>query len=220
MAQEKVRGCGYRKVGGIYLIGGIMNAPCDRLPITLTVCDICGAGLKVGKGFTKINPFKLWGNHDGAVTDDGIETCHDPAHCYVCNPTDAIGYMMRCGEKFYTMDTFMQEARTLGVSKRIPFIPKELEVNKTPIFLVHKKAGWKYDDVTNGKGGQSRMVVPCDGIFSAFIPTRVEQLVWEKDLKGKKGQKLIKDLKKRGITVVPIHNKDKDHDPNYKPKRK
>jgi len=222
MAVEKVRGCGYRKVGGLYLIGGIMNAPCDRLPITLTVCETCGAGIKVGKGFTKINPFKLWGNHDGEVTDDRIETCHDPKSCYVCYPLDGVGFIMRCGEKFYTMDSFMNEARAMGVSKRIPFIPRELKVGETPIFLVHKKAGWKYEDVPDGKNGQKRMVVPCDGIFSAFIPMRIEQLVWEKDIKGKKGQQLIKDLEKRGITPVVIPDKERGgvHDPKYKPKPK
>ena len=232
MAVEKVRGCGYRKVGGLYLIGGIMNAPCDRLPITLTVCETCGAGIKVGKGFTKINPFKLWGNHpmetvtpiSGLVTVDKGDNaelrmqCHDPESCYVCYPTDGVGFIMRCGEKFYTMDSFMNEARAMGVSKRIPFIPRELKVGETPIFLVHKKAGWKYEDVPDGKNGQKRMVVPCDGIFSAFIPMRIEQLVWEKDIKGKKGQQLIKDLEKRGITPVVIPNKERGgvHDPNSK----
>jgi len=227
MAQEAKRGCGYRRVGGIYLIGGIMNAPCDRLPITLHVCETCGAGIKVGKGFTKINPFKLWGNHPdeidpkeavilpsggSAMVEEHVH-CHDPLSCYVCYPTDGVGFMMRCGEKFYTMDSFMNEARAMGVSKRIPFIPRELKVGETPIFLVHKKAGWKYEDVPDGKNGQKRMVVPCDGIFSAFIPMRIEQLVWEKDLRGKKGDKLRADLEKRGITIVPIKNGDKDHAP-------
>lgn len=30
MACEPKRGCGYRKVGGIYLVGGGIGVPCDR----------------------------------------------------------------------------------------------------------------------------------------------------------------------------------------------
>lgn len=32
MAQESKRGCGYRKVGGTYLVGNYISVPCDRLP--------------------------------------------------------------------------------------------------------------------------------------------------------------------------------------------
>ena len=214
LGTEQIRGCGWRKVGGIYLIGGIMNKSCDRLPITLTVCDTCGAGIKVGKGFTKINPLKLWGHH--AMNYRG---CKDPSQCYVCFPDGGIGYMMRCGEKFYTMDSFIEEARDMGVSKRIPFIPKDLEVNKTPVFLVHKKAGWEYAEELTNETGQERIIVPCDGIFSAFIPTHIEQLVWAKDLKGKNGKALRERLEKRGITIVEVADGDRDHDPNVRKKK-
>ena len=218
---EKKRGCGWKKVGGLYLIGGIMNAPCDRLPITLTTCPTCGEGLKVGKGFTKINPFKMWGNHGMEFKQDIQEAvdCHDQPTCYVCNPLDGIGYLMRVGEKFYTPENFMAEARQMGVSKRIPFIPRELRVGVTPIFLVHKKAGWRYDEVPDGKGRQKRVVVPTDAVFAAFIPMRIEQLVWKKDLKGKKGKELRESLEKRGITIVEVPDNDRDHRPNKERKK-
>lgn len=32
MASETKRGCGYRKVGGMYLVGDYIRVPCDRLP--------------------------------------------------------------------------------------------------------------------------------------------------------------------------------------------
>ena len=31
MASEPKRGCGYRKIGGTYLVGGGIGIPCDRL---------------------------------------------------------------------------------------------------------------------------------------------------------------------------------------------
>ena len=218
MAIEAKRGCGYRKVGGLYLMGGIINAPCDRLPMNLEICPVCSSGLKVGKGFTEINPFKLWGNHGIAFDERTKEVtdCHDPETCYVCYPPDSAAFLMRVGGKFYTVNSFMLEATAMGVSKRIPFIPRKLEVGKTPIYLVHKKAGWKY---TEGNG-EKKLIDETDAIFTAFVPTHIEQLVWEKDLKGKKGKALREQAEKRGITIVPVPNKDKDHDPNYKPKKK
>lgn len=219
MAIEAKRGCGYRKVGGLYLMGGIMDSSCDRLPMNLEVCPTCGSGLKVGKGFTEINPFMLWNYHAvtqaaEAVAKGTAEVCRDPKTCCVCYPPDDIAYVMRVGDKFYSVKTFMVEANSMGVCKRIPFIPRKLKVGKTPIYLVHKKAGWKY------ASGEKKLIDVTDAIFNAFIPTRIEQLVWVKDLKGKKGKALWEQLEKRGITVIPVPNKDRDHDPNYKPKKR
>ncbi|GAG63378.1 unnamed protein product [marine sediment metagenome] len=45
------------------------------------------------------------------------------------------------------------------------------------------------------------------GIFCAFIPHGIEQLVWEKDLTDKKRE----ELKKRGITPIPVPDGDMDH---------
>ncbi|GAI78518.1 unnamed protein product, partial [marine sediment metagenome] len=35
---------------------------------------------------------------------------------------------------------FVKEALEMGVSKRIPFIPKELKLDETVVLLAHKKA--------------------------------------------------------------------------------
>lgn len=37
MAVETKRGCGYRKIGGLYLVAGNLSEPCDRLPWPLHV---------------------------------------------------------------------------------------------------------------------------------------------------------------------------------------
>ena len=36
MAIEGKRGCGYRKVNALYLCGGCLDTPCDRLPLEAT----------------------------------------------------------------------------------------------------------------------------------------------------------------------------------------
>src|SRR5260370_22228167 len=41
MAVEAKRGCGYRKAGGLYLVGGGIGLPCDRLPYEIHECPCC-----------------------------------------------------------------------------------------------------------------------------------------------------------------------------------
>jgi len=204
MAVEAKRGCGYRKVGATYLIGGVLSEPCDRLPMPLEVCPHCGQGIKVSRGFTKIHPQVVFGKHKDC------KDVHQP--CMLCQPTKAIAFIMLAGEKYYTPASFTKEAQKLGVSKRIAFVPKELKLKKTVIYLAHHKACVKKAEKgAKGKNNQGKLLEYQTGIFSAFIPTKVEKLVWANQLKGKKGKALKRTLRKRGITPVAIPNGDKDH---------
>jgi len=45
-------------------------------------------------------------------------------------------YLMWVGGKFYTVQSFIEEARRMGVCKRVPFFPK-IKVGETRIFLIH-----------------------------------------------------------------------------------
>lgn len=205
MAVEPVRGCGYRQVGGTYLVGGVLSAPCDRLPYPLAACPICGQGIKIGRAFTEINAFELFGIH---------KNCTDKVTpCVMCHPPrNRTSYIMIVGERHYpTPQDFIKEGRKLGVSKRIPFIPKGLKLKQTVIYLAHHKAIIKNGNGKSDKKGQAQMLEYQTGIFCAFIPSKIEKLVWESQLKGKKGSELKKSLKKRGITPVAIPDKDKDH---------
>jgi hypothetical protein len=213
MAQEAKRWCGYRHVGGLYLCGEYISVPCDRLPYPLDICPTCGGGIKVSRGFTKINPLQLFGKHDG---------CTDRFRpCYVCDPKDELAFIMGVGEKYYkTPGDFLAEAHDLGVSKRIPFIPKEMELGKTIVYLAHPKACQVKESaglkkalaILNGDEPRQRLL-DCEtveyklGIFSAFIPRRVEKLIWERDATPDE----LEGLKKRGITPVIIKDGDMDH---------
>ena len=133
MAVEQIRGCGFRKVGGMYLCGDNIGAPCDRMPFPLSTCPICGQGIKVSRGFTQVNPFQLWGIH---------QDCEDRIRpCFLCDPQDELTYIMLVGAGNYTMpQDFLDEAHRMGISKRIPFIPKGLELGKTVVYLAHPQA--------------------------------------------------------------------------------
>ena len=213
MAIEQIRGCGYRRINALYLCGEYISMPCDRMPFPLTVCPVCGQGIKVSRGFTKINPYQLWGIH---------ENCQDAFRpCFLCDPQDLPAYIMLVGEKYYTPESFLEEAQTMGISKRIPFIPRDLELGKTVIYLAHHKACevkvaaavQQAMSILEGEETQQPKLLETDriekklGIFSAFVPKRVEKLVWESELTDEEREK----LGKRGITPIAIADGDKDH---------
>ena len=215
MAIEQRRGCGYRRVGGLYLCGEYISAPCDRMPFPLTVCPICGQGIKVGRGFTQVNPYRLWDIHQDCK--DRIRPCH------LCDPQDQSAYIMLVGAGNYpTPQDFVREALSMGISKRIPFIPKGLELGKTVLYLAHPKACEIKESVAlqqamvivgGAEAAQPRLLeterdTKTPGIFCAFIPKRVEKLIW----KSKATPEELEKLEKRGITPVIAPDGDKDHE--------
>jgi len=242
MAIESKRGCGYRKVNGIYLVGGKLSAPCDRLPFKLEICPCCGAGIKFSRGFTWIEPAKLFGGNHAK------EECTCVGRCPVCMPEDLFeprsmnGFetaetyppeynagLLWIGEKFYSPESFNEEASEMGISRRINTIPHDFELGKTWIFFAHKKA-IKNDDDT---------FTPA--IISAFRPNKIEKIVLQSEYdEWKKVKTLIEKMDeadqekyienyvensgsksfmqmerdtKRGITLIPVPDDDKDHNP-------
>ncbi len=214
MAVEQKRLCGWRLVDGLYLCGEFISSPCDRMPFPLTTCPVCGQGIKVSRGFTQVNPHQLWGIH---------QNCKDHFRpCFLCDPQDEPAYIMRIGEKYYkTPHDFVKEAMAMGISKRIPFIPKGLELGKTVIYLAHPKAC----EVKEPAALQEAMAIVEEaqtkrprlleaeriekklGIFCAFIPKRVEKLIWESQATPEELEK----LEKRGISPVIIPDGDTDY---------
>lgn len=212
---EPRRGCGWRKVGAMYLCGEyIFHSPCDRMPFPLTTCPVCGQGIKVGRGFTQVNPYRLWGIH---------QDCKDLYRpCFLCDPQDAPAYIMLVGAGNYpTPQDFVKEALVMGISKKIPGIPRDLELGKTIIYLAHHKACevkvaaavQQAMSILEGEETQRPKLLETDrvekklGIFCAFIPKRVEKLIWASKLTESEWI----GLEKRGITPIPIPDGDADH---------
>ena len=222
MAIEPVRGCGYRKIGGLYLVGDFISVPCDRMPYPLETCPTCGGGIKVGRSYTKINPFRLWGPHDYPKTSSH-QQCKDTFRpCFMCDPKDEIALLMNVGAGYYeTPEDFMAEGRQLGICKRIPHIPPELEVGKTIVYLTHPKACevrapvalqqamsiLEEAEAKQPKLLEAERVTKALGIFTAFIPQRIEKLIKESEATPE----TIEALKKRSITAIPVPDDDPDH---------
>ena len=204
MAVEKMRGCGYRKVGGLYLCGEGISMSCDRLPYELKVCPVCGNGIKFSRGFQWINWMKYAGPHYGE--------CSDTELCPICYPdAEYQPYgLLWVGESYYTPESFIQEAIQMGVSRRIAAVPRKLKLGETWVLFAHMTACGTRKVFEEGSTVPHEEKVP--GVFYAFRPTRIEKLIWESEAKPE----YLEDLQKNNITPVIIPDGDPDHDPNTK----
>lgn len=216
MSVEARRGCGYRKVGGLYLVSGGAGTPCDRLPIHLDVCPCCHAGFKQSRGWTWI---------DVALLVGGVhQNCADQTPCPLCMATSDMGKagLLWIGEKFYkTPADFASEGHALGISRRIHAIPRGFKVGETWVLLAHPKtvtcsechgagavsadntvSGWE-----DGKCPKCKGEGKLPGIFCVWRPSRIEKLFKESERESD----AVKDAIEKGITPVFVPDDDKDH---------
>ena len=226
ISSEGARGCGFRAVGGLYMMGGRLSAACGKLPIRLDRCLSCGAGIKFSRGFTWVDPVAIFEGGPCETSGDEITpgvVVRACALCPVANPPERAG-LLWVGERFYpTPAHFTAEAEQMGVSKRISAIPRAFVLGRDWVFLAHPKAIPLVCDCTvrDGaaviataiEGGEVRRPEPepdCEscggsgtvygaGIFSVFKPTSFEKVV-DEDVSDDE----VADLEKRGIEPVIV----------------
>jgi hypothetical protein len=230
MATEAKRGCGYRKVGGLYLVAKGLGTPCDRLPLPLHVCPTCGNGIKQIRGFQWIEaallsaqPKVCKGRSDGSCLT-----------CPVCSPNETLtapagkAGLLWIGEAHYATPTdWEQEANRLGVSRRISALPDGLVFGQTWVMVAHPKAIKSTCGAAFAKDGVARNcrqdfpdrdcktcggtgVKAEPGIFHAFKPQACELIVTPKLRKAAWVKKLVKD---KGVQLVEVPEDDPDHAP-------
>lgn len=192
---EEERGCGFRKPGGLYLMGGGLMAPCDRLPIPLRVCPVCGQGIKPTRGFGWIALAELLARSGAAGQPCETDNC---AACPFGGAAPGRAGILWVGSKFYTPESFAREALTMGVSRRIPSVPKGLKPGETWVVLAHRKVPGLGEEGQPGPGiyHEGR---PGPGIFHAFRPSHVEYVVQDDDDEEK-----LERLSQRGIVLVRV----------------
>lgn len=199
MAIEAKRGCGYRKRGGLYLVGEGNAIGCHRLPMNVHVCPVCSSGIKYSRGFTWFDPFKFFGNCEHEIETD----CHKH-HCNVCFPPSGKHGLMWIGKKFYTPSEFTAESVRLGVSKRISAIPRNFVLGETWIYLAHLEAG----EMPEESETEIFKVKRVPAIFYCFKPTAIEKIISETEAKDPVE---MEKLKRAGITPVVVPDDDADH---------
>lgn len=209
---EIKRGCGWRKISGLYLCGDFVPVLCDKLPLPLKICPCCGNGIKLGRNLTAVNPLKLFGVH---------RYCADKFQpCFVCQPSEDKAYIIRIGEQFYkTVDEYVSESKRLGFSRRIAQIPRDFILGKTVVYLAHINACLENEPTevqTELKVNppeiaprllETTKVKRVMGIFTAFIPQRIEKIYWQSALDEMPKSERTR-LEKRGITPVGVPTGD------------
>lgn len=184
---QYTRGCGVRKVGGLYIYCAPgVAAHCYRMPMPLPeACPCCGEEIRFLRSVRMINPLKLWGNCNKTTEE---HPCHKH-NCYACFPPEKAG-LMWVGKE-YTPEQFIKESFEIGTSKRIPAIPKNLKVGDR-LFLAHHEALPEVD--ADGIPNITR-----DGVFYATTITEFHQIVSEKQAQD---EEYIDNIIKKGITPV------------------
>lgn len=220
MAVEAKRGCGYRKIGGTYLVGGGIGVPCDRLPLALDVCPCCGQGIKQSMGWTWVDVAKLvqgkhivdemlsvgggWAGYPDEPSGKQIP-CKEADSCIFCGAPEKMGKagLLWVGERFYkTPEAFIAEGVQMGFSKRIKAVPRGFKVGETYVLLAHPKAVYTASDDVLTSGEKFK-----PGIFYIWLPQRIEKILPE----SWRGSREAQDLEDRGITPVFVPDDDKDH---------
>lgn len=206
MAVEARRGCGYRKVGGLYLVSGGQGIACCKLPIPLHVCPTCNGGIKQTRGWQWIDPRPWLKAECTAETTIG-------AFCPGRFPEELgekVG-LIWIGSGFYeTAADFAKESAELGISRRIQKVPRGFKVGEHWVFLAHPKTifkGWVQDpDKPDDPMAKIAQWEPA--IFHVFKPTRIEIIVTTSQSQD---AEFMADLEKRGLTPVIVPDDDKDH---------
>jgi hypothetical protein len=224
MAVEAKRGCGFRVVGGTYLVAGPGGFDCGRLPIPLLPCALCDHVPGFIRGMRKVVPKNFL--HAAPVCARTTTQA-----CDVCPFERAFeraqGAMMWVGDKFYTSESFTEEASTLGPSKRIGKVPHWFKLGMW-VYMAHEKVIDKPCPTCvevaaaygcTGKtppilvmenceecGGSGMVKTPA--IFFAFRPSRIERII-PKTMSEEDRAKLIEE----GLTPVEVPDHDSDHQP-------
>ena len=215
MAVEAKRGCGYRKVSGLYLVGGGVGIPCDRLPFELTVCPCCSQGIKPARGFTWVDVAKLFqGPHMLPINLQFTPPektfpcyCHG-SQCPLCFSPEIMGKagLLWIGEKFYkTPQQFVAEGVSLGFSRRIKAVPQGFKVGETWVMLAHASAIEEFSG--DGLSTQHKFK---PGIFYVWLPQRLELILNESQRNSPEAEA----AEKRGITPIFVPDSDPDHHGN------
>ena len=233
------RGCGYRKVGGLYLMTdpGEMAA-CGILPKELEQCPCCGGGVKHKIGFSWVQARLL--NIEPAEVD-GCPICADRRDACMlrtlAQSTRTKVGLIWIGASYYPeADEFIDEAQALGMSRRVHAVPKGFTLGEDWILLAHIHACPQRIDSEcekcTGCGTvfahpdprESEQTKPCPacskrrpGVFALVRPTRIEQIVTETEAAD---AELIEKLRKRGIEPVVVPDDDLDHRGRVEPRRR
>lgn len=217
VSKEGRRGCGYRKVGGTYLVCSAPSKPCGILPLELHSCPTCGAGIKQARGWTWVDPSELF-------KDARCRTCDaegTPRAFTYCRFTQVQrAGLLWVGEEFYaTPEEYMAEAASQGISRRIKAVPKDYVPGETWVLLAHPKVDFLAQDAVDvalspwlANRYDEPLPARRPAVFTAFLPERVERIV-----NGDESQEEIAAIEKAGMVAVKVERLGENLDLGIEP---
>lgn len=148
------RGCGVRKEGGIYLV---TTAEIEELIDYIDLTEDAGISGKLVlfpkpyPTLTTLKPFRGYRGFDKNRFFKDIEFAKTSNHkrrirlknCYYAKPEESKAWLHWIGNQYYTIKSFIEEAKLIGVSRRVPrAVLKKMRWGDI-IFLASKKKGLK-----------------------------------------------------------------------------
>ncbi len=222
MAVEKARGCGYRKIGGLYLVAGDgVWTSCERFPIPLRACPTCDCRVNFARNFQWITHEMLLAYADPCTgVDDHCAMCPLCSPSLLKNDTPANkSGLIWIGKQHYSPQSFLMEANGVGVSRRISSIPKGLVIGKTRIFVAHKQGLNAQETLFEGAAENEPGDIIEPAVIASFIPQKIELIV---DDTGEMEEEewVQKLVETKGVTLVTLPADDPDHCPVKKKRTK
>lgn len=211
---EEARGCGFRKDGGIYLVGAAGADGCGKLPVMIPhICPTCGEGIRPSRAPRLLaDPASLWnrkkcphgGNVSAAVSDLGNPAYEFHASkcdsCPLGQATIGQALIVWVGERFYpTPSSYVEEARRMGISRRIASIPRGFKVGEDYVLLAHRKC-FRVNPVDEAGNVIVDEVAWIPGIIGVFKPERIEIVVT-----AQTSQEELQRYAAQGLTPVIVN---------------
>ncbi len=215
MGSELRRRCGFRKVGALYLVTGPLSLPCCRFPVPLEVCQTCGQGIKQTQGWTWVSPSLLGEDRPDCGSMDRVSIARNPWPCLTAHPSFIQGPigLLWIGRRFYPQPSdFLDEARVLGVSKRLRAIPHGFTPGQTLVAFAHPLAITRLQPLTNAPPTEPPLPLAVEpaytpGIIMIARPQWFEKIYTKATLTAEEMAK----CEHRGIRPIVVAADDPDH---------
>lgn len=216
MSAEPRRGCGYRRVHGLYLVADAGSFHCCKLPIALPPhkCNVCGLDHTIHqtRGLTWLDPKPL------LASKSCTEFIQSEPFCPAADPAglgDEVLLQWVGVAHYETPEKFAFEAQFQGISRRIRSLPNRFKLGETYILLAHSKA-IVVPGIDTGITAATLLGIETlktdhtyvPGIFYIFKPTRVEKIVTASEFMDSAA---MDKLREQGLTPVPVPDNDPDH---------
>lgn len=218
ISTEKARGCGYRKAGkggvGCYIVGPSTTAPCGRLPFPLTTCPCCGGGIKPARSWQWISPRALFAPSlppacAALKLVNGAQVCATCPMGYGA-PDGRHGLLFIGGAFYKAPRDFMREAAMMGVSRKLPVIPRDFRLGETMVYLAHRHAVPVVPEPGEERVEQTQIGLEAivrektpeiemrPGVFTAFRPTGIDLVIDDEHNVPDRAKRLAEKLTEQG----------------------